>query len=131
MSISIANQNGSAQTVGTTALSTRILRMLLSRPMPHRIIARMDGFWQTLLDYLPILAGHVPSHNARLRVYRWLGAETGEHTSIHRSCEFCNIPELKIAENSVINRHVVLDARSGLTIGRNVSISEYAIIYSL
>lgn len=99
--------------------------------LPLGIIGWLNGIWVAWLDYLPALATEVPIHTARLLIYRRLGATIGEHTSIHRSCEFYNIPGLKIAENSVINRHVVLDARSGLTIGRNVSISEYAIIYSL
>lgn len=99
--------------------------------VPHGIIRCVDGLIFACLDYTPSLVSNIPSHAFRLFVYRMLGAQIGEHTSIHRGCEFYNMTGLRIAGNSVINRNVVLDARRGLTIGRNVSISEFAIIYTL
>ena len=108
---------------------------LLSRIMwnivPHRLIAWLDYWRLSLLDVVPELLSQVPSHGMRLCGYRALGARIGEHTSIHRGCQFYQIHKLSIADNTVVNQKVVLDARSGLTIGSNVSISEQAIIYSL
>ncbi len=101
------------------------------RLVPHQIIVWFHQRWCILLDYLPSVVGQVPCHALRLAVYRWLGAEIAAHTSIHRGCQFYNIGGLKVASNTVINENVVLDARQGLFIGRNVSISEQAILYTL
>ena len=60
-----------------------------------------------------------------------LGATIGEYTSIHRGCSFYNISGLSIAAHTVINPNVILDARRGLMIGSNVSISEQTAIYTL
>lgn len=76
------------------------------------------------IDFLPELTTVVPSHRFRLSIYRMLGAKIGEHTSIHRGCQFYHLPGLEISSHSVVNQKVILDARRGLRIGSNVSISE-------
>lgn len=114
-----------------TAAVRRLLSRAMWRVVPHPIIVWFYQQWCILLDFLPTAASQVPCHPARLAVYRWLGAKIGEHTSIHRGCQFYNMRGLKVDGNTVINQNVVLDARRGLFIGRNVSISEQAILYTL
>ncbi len=112
-------------------LVKRLPTWLIWHFVPHRLIAWFDTLWHVWLDVLPELVSQIPSHAIRLAVYRSLGAKIGEHTSIHRGCQFYNLPGLEIAGNTVINQKVILDARRGLLIGRNVSISEQAMIYTL
>lgn len=136
MSQAFRNHGRQAGSQGRTGLRSgflvkRMLAFILWHFVPHGLIRGVDGLVFACLDYAPSLVSQTPFHAFRLLVYRILGAHIGEHTSIHRGCEFYNITGLRIAGNSVINRNVVLDARRGLTIGRNVSISEFAIIYTL
>jgi maltose O-acetyltransferase len=63
--------------------------------------------------------------------YRRLGAQIGPHTSIHRGCQFYAIENLQIGKNCVVNQNVFLDARRGLVVGKDVPISEQAVIYTL
>lgn len=83
-------------------------------------------------DFLAEMIGWVPFHSVRLVCYRRiLRVQIGPHTSIHRNCRIYQPGRLQIAGNSVINRDVLLDARSGLVIGRNCSVSEGAALLSL
>ena len=52
-------------------------------------------------------------------------------TSIHRNCRFYRPGGVSIGAHTVINRDVLLDGRSGLRIGDNVSISEGSQILTL
>lgn len=104
---------------------------LMWHVVPHRLIEWVHAIWLGLLDIAPAIVGGIPSHRLRIFLYRALGASIGEHTSIHRGCRCYHLPGLTIASNSVINPNVILDARRGLSIGRNVSISEQAAVYTL
>jgi acetyltransferase-like isoleucine patch superfamily enzyme len=121
----------SGQSAAEGASVRKLLTRVMWRVVPHRWIVQLDGWCLALLDWAPALLTNVPSHWIRLAGYRALGAKIGEHTSIHRGCQFYQLCQLEIADNTVVNQQVVLDARSGLTIGRNVSISEQVIIYTL
>lgn len=101
------------------------------RVLPHSLLEQWEGLRLASIDVLPAIVSQLPSHDVRLAVYRALGARIGIQTSIHCGCEFYHMAGVDIADNTVINRNVVLDGRRGLHIGSNVSISEQAIIYTL
>jgi len=83
-------------------------------------------------DFLAELTGRLPSHRLRVLCYRHvLKVTIGRHTSIHRGCRLYLPPRVRIANNTIINRDVLLDGRMGLYIGANVSISEGAAIFTL
>lgn len=111
------------------------MRALLARIMwkvvPHRIIGWVDVQRHAFRDLAPNIITHLPVHAVRLTLYRALGARIGHRTSIHRGCQFYNLPGLWVDDHTVINLNVLLDGRRGLHIGKNVSISEQAAIYTL
>ncbi|OGO29114.1 MAG: hypothetical protein A2Z16_08270 [Chloroflexi bacterium RBG_16_54_18] len=83
-------------------------------------------YWRRsdLIDFIAEIIGWLPSHSLRLLFYRWLGMQIGERTSIHRGCRIYTPSNVKIGNNSIINRDVLLDGHGVLEIGNNVSISE-------
>lgn len=91
----------------------------------------MAGWKEAWLDVAPALISALPAHGLRLAGFRYLGATIGPHTSIHRGCRFYCIQQLEIDAHTVVNSNVILDARCGLRIGSNVSISEQAALYTL
>jgi galactoside O-acetyltransferase len=54
----------------------------------------------------------------------------GENFKAFQHVEFSFGYNLEVGDNVVIHRHVLLDDRGGLVIGNNVSVSDYANIYS-
>jgi len=90
-----------------------------------RFLSRWYWRWVDARDYLIEITGVIPSHSLRLFFYRRVfHVVSGEATSIHRHCRFYRPGGVSIGAHSVINRGVLLDGRSGLQIGDNVSISE-------
>jgi len=119
-----------------------------SWPTPLRWVAlRLPGLLKTALlrrywplkewgehfsEYLLEQIGHIPWHNFRLLCYRIIGrVRIGSEASIHRGCRFYNSKQVVIGDHTIINRDVLLDGRSGLVIGNNVSISEGTVILTL
>ena len=72
----------------------------------------------------------------------WLGVELrrllarrifkrcGENFKAFQHVEFSFGYNMEVGDNLVVHRHVLLDDRGGISIGNNVSISDYANIYS-
>jgi acetyltransferase-like isoleucine patch superfamily enzyme len=72
----------------------------------------------------------------------WLGVElrrvlakyifrrVGERFKCFQNVEFSFGYNMEVGDNCVVHRHVLLDDRGGIVIGNNVSISDYANIYS-
>jgi acetyltransferase-like isoleucine patch superfamily enzyme len=54
----------------------------------------------------------------------------GEHFKCFQNTEFSFGYNMEVGDNVVVHRHVLLDDRGGITLGNNVSISDYANIYS-
>ena len=85
-----------------------------------------------LRDYLAEAAGRLLGHGLRIFLYRRLcGVKIGPKTSLHRGCRMYAPAGISIGAHSVINREVLLDGRSGLDIGANVSVAEGAMLLSL
>lgn len=73
--------------------------------------------------YLIVLIGKLPGHSARRALYRLLfGFSFPRSTVLYGGAEIRNCGALKIGENCSIGHHVILDARRGLELGRNVNI---------
>ncbi|OGW40304.1 MAG: acetyltransferase [Nitrospirae bacterium GWD2_57_9] len=81
------------------------------------------------------LANHVVMNQPFYGVRHWFlrlfcRIEIGADSSIHMGC-FITGSNIKIGNNTVINRQTYLDGRAGLTIGSNVNISHQTLIQTL
>ena len=54
----------------------------------------------------------------------------GENFKAFQNVEFSFGYNMEVGDNVVVHRHVLLDDRGGIVLGNNVSISDYANIYS-
>lgn len=102
-------------------------------PLPLKLFLSR-WYWRSVdaRDYFAELVGGIPSHTLRLFLYRkGLNIIIGPGTSIHRHCRFYRPAGISIGAHSVINRDVLLDGRTRLEIGSNVSISEGVMLLTL
>lgn len=81
--------------------------------------------------YLDYNISTFPSNHVRKWFYKGLGAEFGKNVVFHFETEIRAPYRLKIGEGSIIGDNAILDARSGLELGKNVNISSNVSIYSL
>lgn len=101
-------------------------RLLLAVYWPLRALVED---WQT---YTAEVAAHIPSHAVRLFWWRRVcGVKIGRHSAVHRNCRVYCPQRVVIGDNTIVNYSVLLDGRSGLHIGNNVSISEGTVILTL
>ena len=70
-----------------------------------------------------MLITHIPSHSVRLGFLRLAGARIGPHVSICRGTRVLDPEFLTIEGNATVGLRCLLDARGGLTIGKNVVIA--------
>lgn len=73
----------------------------------------------------------IPSRTLRNAIIRIMGGVIHEKVSIFASAEIRNPKGLVIEEGSSIGPKVMLDARGGLTIGKNVTIAYEAIVWTV
>jgi acetyltransferase-like isoleucine patch superfamily enzyme len=77
------------------------------------------------------IINRIPLATPRMRLYERLSGidfEAVDDTLILRGVEILDPDKLQIGRGTVINRRVVLDARGGLEIGREVGIAERSVI---
>lgn len=88
--------------------------------MPLRFAKHwMEDFWIFILT----IVGYIPIHVFRLGVYRLSGMRIGRDTSFHWRARFFKPWKLSIGKNTIIGNDAMFDARNGITIGTNVSLS--------
>jgi acetyltransferase-like isoleucine patch superfamily enzyme len=81
--------------------------------------------------FLGSLVNRIPFSKLRCRLYQRIGEvqfESVDDTLIMRGVEILDPEKLQLGKGTVVNRHVVLDARGGLEIGRDVGIAERSIL---
>jgi acetyltransferase-like isoleucine patch superfamily enzyme len=80
---------------------------------------------KTGIAFLSIqLTGRIPSQNIRRFIYRYFfRIKLGKNTIIYGGAEIRNPASLVIGDNTSIGHQAILDARCGLTIGKNVNFS--------
>lgn len=77
------------------------------------------------------IINRIPFARTRMRLYERLSGITFEdidHTLLFRGVEILDPDKLQLGRGTVINRNVLLDARGGLDIGREVGIAERSVI---
>jgi acetyltransferase-like isoleucine patch superfamily enzyme len=75
--------------------------------------------------------GLLPFHFLRRACLRVLGSTISKDVGLYRGFEVRSPWKLSIGSNSIIGHNALLDARSGLTIGENVNLSNEVMIWSL
>jgi acetyltransferase-like isoleucine patch superfamily enzyme len=82
-------------------------------------------------DRLPIGGQNVElGVNLRRLLARHIFKRCGENFKAFQNVEFSFGYNIEAGDNVVVHRHVLLDDRGGIVMGNNVSISDYANIYS-
>jgi acetyltransferase-like isoleucine patch superfamily enzyme len=66
----------------------------------------------------------------RRRLAKHIFKRVGENFKCFQNVEFSFGYNMEVGDNCVVHRHVLLDDRGGIVMGNNVSISDYANIYS-
>ena len=103
-------------------------------PLLYRVLKKPYTIWEKLFKngwqrYMLFQIGLVPFHHIRRFVYRALGAEIGKNVVFHFRTEIRGIHRLKIGSGTIIGDNALLDARRGLTIGKNVNIASEVTIH--
>lgn len=87
-------------------------------------MARFIKRWlENFLIFSLTLVGYVPVHQFRKLIYRICGIKIGRQTGFHWRARFFHPWNLRIGKNSIIGNDAMLDARKGIIIGNNVSLS--------
>ena len=85
--------------------------------------------WQ-MFDQSPLGRNALLGHRLRRMLAPLIFRHVGENFKCWQNVEWSFGYNLSFGNNVVIHRHVLLDDRGGIEIGNNVSISDYANIYS-
>lgn len=85
--------------------------------------------WQ-MFDRSPLGQNALLGHQFRKMLAPFVFRRVGENFKCWQFVEWSFGYNLSFGDNVVIHRHVLLDDRGGIEIGNNVSISDYANIYS-
>lgn len=100
--------------------------------MLHRLFAWTHRMRAGFAFQFMYFTGGVPSQWVRQWIYRTAyGVRIGSGTIIYGGCEIRDGRNLTIGDNTTVGHRVILDARSGLTIGRNVNFSTEACVWTL
>ena len=67
--------------------------------------------------------GMIPSVHLRTWLYRGLGVKMGKNVTIHFRTEVRCPERLTLGDGTIVGDNAILDARRGLTMGRNVNLS--------
>jgi acetyltransferase-like isoleucine patch superfamily enzyme len=92
----------------------------------------MQNSYKTALLYLSLRAlGHFPSQRVRKFILNHLfGAHIDSSAILYGGFEIRSPRKLKIGVNTAIGHRATLDARGGLTIGKNVNLSSEVMIWT-
>ncbi len=71
---------------------------------------------------------HVPANDLRVGLLRTMGADLGPNVFLFGGSEFIEPWHLRIEGNCHVGRHCQIDARGGITLGRNVVIAGHSLL---
>lgn len=108
----------------------RMGRLLTGREVTWKIWARLYNYLADLALFKLNLLLNVPSHHFRRFLMRVYGAKIGKGSSIHTSCHFFSLKNLKIGKDTIIGNGIFIDGRDKVTIGDHVDIAAEVMIYN-
>ena len=91
-----------------------------------RIATIFSEFWLMLVH----ISGIIPSHLFRRLMYRLSGMKIGKGSAIHMHARFYKPSGVKIGSDTIVGEYAVLDGRAPLTIGDHVDIATGVMIYN-
>ena len=91
--------------------------------LSRKIFRSLKRWTENILIFFLTLVGYVPIHQLRKFIYRMSGIKLGKQVGFHWRARFYHPWKLKIGRNSIIGNDAMLDARNGIIIGENVSLS--------
>jgi acetyltransferase-like isoleucine patch superfamily enzyme len=86
-------------------------------------------FWQ-MFDHSPVGRNVLLGTRVRAMLAARVFRRCGRNVRIFHDCEFSFAYNLTVGDDVTIHRHVLIDDRGEVVIGNNVSISDFANIYS-
>lgn len=115
-----------------------VLQLVWKEPKEHLfkgfcapLMAVQQNYKGGVNRFLDYNISTIPSNHIRKWLYMGLGAEIGKDVVFHFETEIRAYENLKVGRGTIIGDNAVLDARTGLTIGKNVSLSSNVSIYTL
>lgn len=104
-------------------------------PFICKILAAPYYLWDRIFRggwarYMLYQVGLIPSCILRKFFYKCLGVHTDKKVVFHFKTEIRDPYKLKIGKGTIIGDNAILDARNGLTIGKNVNLSSNVSIYT-
>lgn len=85
---------------------------------------RLRELYSGFVRYMDFQVGMIPSHHIRKFIYKWMfGVDIQRKVVIYFGSEIRAHANLHIGEGSIIGDRAILDARSGIYIGKNVNLS--------
>lgn len=97
-----------------------------------KYLKKVYGSWRATLPYIMMfIIKHIPSKRLRIIILKRGGVKVGNHVSMFASVDIRNLKGLVIENGCSIGPKVLLDARKGIHIHKNVTIAYDAIIWTL
>lgn len=98
---------------------------------PQRYATRKPFIWLwQMFDRSPLGQNALLGHRFRRMLAPYIFAKVGQNFKCWHFVEWSFGYNLSFGDNVVVHRYVLLDDRGGIEIGSNVSISDYANVYS-
>ena len=72
------------------------------------------------------IISHLPSRHVRRLYYQLMGATLDNKSVIFRDVDILSPRRLKVGSGSSVGWHSLLDARGGISIGKNVTVASYS-----
>lgn len=93
--------------------------------LSHKFVDFSDNFMLYNIAF-------IPSMHVRMFIYKYVYLmDLGKNVLIYKGAEFRNPQKLSIGKGSIIGDNVMLDARKGINIGKNVNFSSNISIWTL
>ncbi len=113
-----------------TVFKDRMGRPLGAKEASKKIMNRFYNYWLDFELMLLRCVGHIPFHTLRKLFYRLAGIKLGRRATIHMWASFFQPRNIEIGEGTRVGDHAFLDGRAKLTIGKEVDIASYVMIYN-
>lgn len=109
-----------------------MIAIVLKKILPPSIRIYL-GRWKNSVEWLLLnnIFSSFPSQTIRIAFLRLNGATISKHVLVYGGCEFRYPKGLNIGRGSSIGHRAILDARKGLTIGKNVTFATEVMIWTL
>jgi acetyltransferase-like isoleucine patch superfamily enzyme len=104
----------------------------LGRRLLSRAPANLTRWLQGLQFLMSRVVGHIPSHSARVFLYRRVfGLKVAPSAHLYGRLELRKASNVTIGDNTTVGHDNILDGRGGIVLGRNVNMSSQVAIWTM